>query len=171
MRTFNLRKLKLGDTWAAVSWLLQQPGAALSEWTRSRGRSTSVRPLVTEIAALLETDAVLRCVPGNDGERPHEDGCFQHEYLPTRRPWVSGSERVVCLQLDGRWQSHWKNPTPQERVRLMERLTSAGYEVKELGLPMRLAECVEALASCHCFIGVDSGMMHVVNSVRGAHAS
>ena len=70
------------------------------------------------------------------------------------------------MQLDGRWQSELKNPAPAERERLVRGLEEAGYTVNAIGQPMTLAECVHALATCHCFIGVDSGMMHVAASVR-----
>jgi hypothetical protein len=166
MRTYTLRKLKLGDTWAAVSWLLQQREAVLSEKTRSRGPSRSVRSLITEIADLLATEERISFAAGNDGEPLPEMECYQHEYLPTKRCWTGGAGRVVCLQLDGRWQSRRKNPKPEETARLIARLEAAGFVVQRLGQPMRLAECAEALATCYCFIGVDSGMMHVAHSVR-----
>ena len=91
---------------------------------------------------------------------------FCHEYLPTKQRWSAGIDRVICIQLDGRWQSELKNPNPAEKERLVAGLATAGFTVKPIGQPMSLAECVDALATCACFIGVDSGMMHVANSVR-----
>ena len=167
MRTYTLGgKLKLGDTWAQVSWLLPQQEVLLTEECRSRIAPLSVMPLVQEISRLMDTTAAVAWVPGRGGERLPPDECFQQDYLPTKQRWAGGDGRVICLQLDGRWKSHRKNPTPAEKQRLIASLEGAGCPVRALGQPMSLAECVGALASCHCFIGVDSGMMHVANSVR-----
>jgi hypothetical protein len=121
---------------------------------------------VAEIVAQFATDAEIRWVPGSGGRRFPARRCFQHEYLPTRARWVPGGERVVCVQVDGRWKAELKNPSAAERDRLLAGLQDAGCVVREIGQPLTLAESIGALASCHCFIGVDSGMMHVANSVR-----
>lgn len=167
MRIYSFRgKLKLGDTWSQVNWLLQQEGVAVTEGCRSRHANVSAVPLVSEISSLLRTDVSIRFVPGRHGERLPSEECFHCDYLPTKLKWHGTNHRLICVQLDGRWKSHRKNPTPSEKARLIASFAAHGFSVQELGQPMSLSECVAALASCCCFIGVDSGIMHIANSVR-----
>jgi hypothetical protein len=167
MQVFTLSgKLKLGDTWAFVSWALQQEDVAVTEDARFGQRRGVVRPLLMEIAGLLATSASLRFVPGRGGGRPRGQECVEHEYLPTRRTWTPNESRTICVQLDGRYMSHRKNPSPSEQASLIEGLKSAGFAIAHVGLPLSLEDSIDALGGCYCFVGVDSGMMHVANSVR-----
>src|SRR5438128_2007891 len=112
MRIYTLgHKLKLGDTWTLISWLLQQRDVALTEETRASGKGKPVRDCVAEIAALLDTDASIRFVPGNRGRRLIADRYFAHDYLATKERWTRGGSQSVCVQLDGRWHSELKNPS------------------------------------------------------------
>jgi len=145
---------------------LQQSDVALSEDTRSGRRKGVVKPWITEIASLMDSSQPIHFVPGNDGESPSGKDCSEHQYLPTKQQWALSDSRNICVQLDGRYMAHRKNPTEAERKRLESGLEREGFLVKHIGLPMSLAECVAALSQCYCFVGVDSGMMHVANSVR-----
>lgn len=166
MRYFTLgHKLKLGDTWAFVSWMLQQDDVALTQETRSGRKNEILKSFVIEIASLFDTSASIAFIPGKGGQRPPAQECVEHPFLPTRLRWTAGSSREICVQLDGRWMAHRKNPKPEEVESLVSGLRAAGFTVRIIGLPMTLAESVEALSACYCFVGVDSGMMYVANSV------
>ena len=75
MRTYTLGgKLKLGDTWAQVSWLLQQRRVGLTEETRAGARP--VRAWVAKITELFATRATISFVSGSGGRRPPARKCF-----------------------------------------------------------------------------------------------
>lgn len=163
---YALRLLKLGDTWAAVSWLLQQSNVALSNRTRRPGHGHDVVSLVMEIVSLFRTERELEIVPARRPSRIPEMTCLQHEYLPTRMQWRPNESRLICVHFDGSWQARRKNPREKEKRRFFAAINGAGFEVVVLGKALGLTACVSALATCYCFVGVDSGMMHVANSVR-----
>jgi hypothetical protein len=86
-------------------------------------------------------------------------------HFPYRAPRVrwsppppQGYRRLAC-QFDGNWNAAIKNPPPAELERLCA--FAPGYEFVRLGKHFSVQQCLEALAVCDFFFGVDSGMMQL----------
>jgi len=81
-------------------------------------------------------------------------------YFPTTKKWIPEKHGKICYQFNGKHEGSLD-------LEIQKELLSSfpGYEMIKLGLPLTIQENIEIAATSDLFIGVNSGMSHLVRSV------
>ena len=87
------------------------------------------------------------------------DGKIKDEDCLTN--WVHGSYKRICYQFDGKSGGKLND---EDKLKILNAFPS--YEMKEIGLPLSVQECIEIATTSDLFIGINSGMAHLARSVR-----
>jgi hypothetical protein len=143
---------KLGDGWTFINWLLQQ-----SEETGETPK-VSRHPMFEEIIPLLETKGKIEIVGQEGGKKTNAYWAIKN--LRTKIQWKPGPYKKICYQFNA---STVNRPPRWEVVAFLEKFPE--IEWIKLGKEYSLKECLEIAATCDAFIGVSSGMSHVMHSV------
>lgn len=147
-----------GDWWCATNWFLRE-----SEKTKQPTTVIYHRG-VLEISKELHSNGSINFTeqPGN---KEPKYGEYEVDYYPTKirwKPTIKPHYRI-CYQLDGRSYENQKNPPPGD----IEKLTTfiPDYKFTYIGLPYSVHDCINIAAQSDLFIGICSGMSHLVHSV------
>lgn len=146
--TFN----KLGDSWTFISWLLQQNKTTgeISKVTRNK--------MFDEIINLLDSDGKIEFVDRKGSKRT--EAYWGIKSTPTKITWKPNSSKQICYQFNS---SVVNRPPRWDVVNFMDKFKD--YEFIRLDINTSLAECVKIASESAAFIGVSSGMSHVMHSV------
>lgn len=179
-QVFSLIGSGLGDTWAIVSLLLR-----LSEQERrpsilnpiylpagdesARGekflKPRNLSTLIREVAVLFESSGQIEISYLHPNCLVTDEMVFTMPFLPCRYRWKPAASKMVCYQLAGIHNAKDKNVSEHEQKHFCKELRNAGFIPQALGLPLTLEKSAQLLSEALCFIGVDSGLMHVAYSV------
>ena len=156
-----------GDLWATLQFahresMRTQEVVCISKWCGSLyDHDMTVK--LTEMMQLIDSPT------GNvliSDEKPNEHvggRCWHTPYLPCVIRWRQPKTRRIACQFDGRSSAHIKN-MPEEDSRLFTEWSKDKQRV-DVGLPMTMRECAEAIASSDIFVGVCSGMSCLAISI------
>lgn len=147
--TFN----KLGDSWTFISWLFQQneKTGEVSKVTRNK--------MFDEIVDLLDSKGKIEFVDRKGAKRT--DAYWSIKNIPTKITWKPGPSKRICYQFN----SFVANRPPQMEIDGFMEKFKEDCEFVKLDIDLSLAECVKMASESAAFIGVSSGMSHVMHSV------
>lgn len=152
----------LGDVWASCSYVaINHP---LSD-VRLRPRGVQLSKTVTRLLGVdMNVDFIN---PDNDHELDVLSNlvAYNHEYLPTKIRWENRRSRIISFQFDSRSNKDLKNCSSEEISRFREVIFKSGYRLVDLGNTCDLTAAVNIMSISEVFIGLDSGMSHVAQSV------
>lgn len=153
----------LGNNWAACHWLLHESIKRNDVIRMTRVENDHSE----EYLSLINSPGRIILVPDPPTVRMDDflgENLWSTPYFPTHERWLP-SGRTVCYQFDGRTRPEKTNPSATDADTILGAMTTAGYEVIRLGLPLSASESVHRLATCSAFIGSDSGISHLAHSV------
>lgn len=169
-----------GDSWAAASFLLR-----LSETTQTPTLVTGESARIFQIAPFLASSGTIRRTT-----RPAEiligspmvlaqsgyvtslkdlqilswAELFRQRYLTTQKTWKPNAAGIVCVHFTPANQGATVCPSFHIAA-ILSALASTGYRTVSLGPHLTLAQNIDVSASAELFLGIDSGLSHLVHSV------
>jgi hypothetical protein len=146
--TFN----KLGDSWTFISWLLQQneETGEIQKVTRNK--------MFDEIINLLDSNGKIEFVDRKGAKKTN--AYWGIKSIPTKITWKPNSSKRICYQYNA---SVVNRPPRWDIVDFTDKFKD--YEFVKLDMNLSLSECVKIASESAAFIGVSSGMSHVMHSV------
>lgn len=143
---------KLGDSWQFMCWLLQQ------------NEDTGEIPIVTrnprfdEILELINSKGKIEFTDQKGAKITNAYWSIKNP--PTKIEWTPGRYKRICYQFDS---NIVPRPPRWELVDFYEKFKD--YDFIRLGRNLSLKKCIEIASTCDAFVGVSSGMSHVMHSV------
>lgn len=170
MKTYRPQGRALGDCWIIVNHALSHgEPCRVSHWYPKHGRKKYAATIAQVVPMFARADLIELCDPPYDewqslvGVAWDVAGRCPVQHAVKRWSAQAGC-RDVAYQFDGRAHGE-KNFPPGDEPRVLDGLRSMGWRPVRVGGGMPLIECVETLARCAAFIGVDSGLGHVAAAV------
>lgn len=158
-----------GDSWRTCSEAIQTAAElnkdiALCTYT-VEGKDRA--ELYAAILAELEGGERVHLTVAPTGKRIELYTAKRPIPVPTKRKWKPIGNLVTYQLCSGSFgvRSDVKDPTEKEANEFLAFLASK-WEVKKLGLPMKVSEIVELASRSLFFVGVSSGMMQVAHSLN-----
>lgn len=125
-------------------------------------KTREAEPLVRQVIEVIDSKGIIKITNENGTKKPHWTEGNSVEFFPTKIQWAKKMTNKICYQFDGK--SHKKkNFKPEEEELIFKHFEKEGILLQRLGYPMKLEECLRIASECSCFIGVDSGMAHLLH--------
>lgn len=154
----------LGDRWRRASLMLRRA----QEINRKVVCCENFK-LFKEIIPLLEIRSPgISFIDKHDNIKTTKisDVVFNKDVVHTKLKWIKHCkfQNKICYQFDGRWKGWLKNP-PKEELNVLTSFMP-NIEFIRLGNHLSLLQCIEIAITCDCFIGICSGISHIMHSVN-----
>ena len=160
----------LGDCWLSLNYLInlaieKDEVLRVSLWyINDRNQIRRVDKL-KEILPLLQYNHFIELGEWEPTEQKTPwDYLSRYPFIPTITAWSPNNSRKICYQFDAKCRKGQKFPSKDIEDKLLCEI-GKDYELIRLGHHKTLKQCVEDLANCEAFVGVDSGMGNVAASV------
>jgi hypothetical protein len=143
---------KLGDSWQFICWLLLQ------------SEETGEIPVVTynqkfeEIIKLIDSKGKIEFTDQKGSKI--NNAYWSIKNPPTKIKWVPGRYKRICYQFNANIVT---KPPRWDLLEFFEKFKD--YELVRLDKHLTLEECVKIASTCDVFVGVSSGMSHMMHSV------
>jgi hypothetical protein len=114
--------------------------------------------MVDEIIDLLDSNGKIDFVDRKGAKRT--DAYWGIKSVPTKIRWKPGTYKRICYQYDA---SVVNRPPRWDIVDFTDKFKD--YEFIRLGIGLSLAECVNIASESAAFVGISSGISHIMHSV------
>lgn len=160
----------LGDVWASINYVLNKSIEEnktikmstfyIKDGTKKRSYNKKIR----EIYPLIKSKGTIEIVEEKPTKKLIWKESFVCHYFPSRPRWRKARTNNIVFQFDGKTHKG-KNLKDGEEELIIQFIKENGFNPVALGADMTLKEAIEIAAKSVCFVGVDSGFMHVCHSV------
>jgi hypothetical protein len=160
----------LGDCWLNLNYLInlairKNEVLRTSLWYLNHGKKLRRADKCKEILPLFKYSNYIELGEWEPTEwKIPWQQLSKYPIIPTTITWSPNNSKKICYQLDAKSKKGQAFPSKDIENELLDRI-GQNYELVKLGLGKTLKQCVEDLATCEIFVGVDSGMGHMAASV------
>jgi hypothetical protein len=160
----------LGDVWASVNYVLNKSiennkTIKMSTfYIKNNIKKRDYKKKIKEIYPLLKSEGSIDIVDEIPTNKLTWKESFKCEYFPTKPRWRKPRSKNIVYQFDGRTHKG-KNCSEEEEKEIINFISKNNYTPIRLGSHLSLSEIVSICSSSYCFVGVDSGFMHMCHSI------
>lgn len=161
----------LGDCWLSLNYLInlalqEKETLKVSYWYLNH--SKKIRRVDNKLKEILPLFKHANLIQLGEWE-PTEwkipwQNLSKYPLTPTIVSWSKNNSKKICYQFDAKSKKGQSFPSKDIENELLKQI-GQNYELIKLGFHQTLRQCVEELANCEIFVGVDSGMAHMAASV------
>jgi len=160
----------LGDCWSVINYFInlgfiRNEVIRLSLWY-PKGESRKRVDKLKDVLPLFRDDDMIELgewVP--TVSKIHWTEGYKYPFVPTKIRWENNSSKKICYQFDGKSHKAKNFPSIEIEQEVLGHIELEGYECIRLGNNYTLEECMNIMANCELFVGVDSGMCYMAASV------